>query len=582
VKIGYEKQLFPVLDFITRSRIGVLPRTEVHRRGLWHEGVQAFIVRVDRTGTLQTLVQERSRHTDISARKIDQSLATQAQVGDNGDLDTTFKRGLRDEYGICEDEVRYVRVGAEGWLRVSKRYREDLTLYNREFVSLFLAQPVDPFAIIQPVSLKVERVYWQNWDDFVRSVQSHPQDYTKTSRFYVLNQPLRQSIQQQIKRFLERKPLRPFPFARSGYFSYASGPDIFINNRAFGNATVEIMEVEGRACRVYFRAVRSFDIYDSETQASLAVRMTSANGENHIWKDGSLSPTRRKASAASKIGMARIVGRFEKEIERMKRRISSPAQERQVEMSFLKIHSNLSRIRSRVDAGDFWLVNREAMRSSENLVFLASPGTYDPPHLSHIDLLLEALAYTSEARREQPAAYAGFLVPIGDNALGPEGKRAWKPDAIPTAQRHELTAALTALFSPLVQTSPPDLALPNAYGTENALRLVERYKGKFPGKIDFYVVAGSETFTRWHRNFAELLQKYQAIYGPGVGLRIITFDDPNFPVTETIAEHGYQNVDVINGFRNLGIHSVQVRETGEFDLLTAGVREIYSRIRSGA
>ena len=67
-------QSFPIVDFITRRQIGIKPRSEVHRSGLWHEGVQAFIIRT--VGTkIQTLVQRRSGITDISSGKLDQSLA---------------------------------------------------------------------------------------------------------------------------------------------------------------------------------------------------------------------------------------------------------------------------------------------------------------------------------------------------------------------------------------------------------------------------------------------------------------------------------------------------------------------------
>lgn len=578
MRVGYDTQLFPVVDFITRRQIGVKPRSVVHSTGLWHEGVQAFILRVDKGGKVETLVQRRSVITDLSAEKLDQSLATQALVEDNGDLERTFKRGLLEEYGISEDEVRYVRIGAEGWLRVSKKYRGDPAVFNREFISLFLVQLTDESRIVTPATPKIQDVYWQDWSEFVRSVQAHPRDYTKTSRYYILNRPLLRSIRRAINNFIGKKEPPPFPFSRSGYYSYPEGPDVFINKYGdYGQASIEVMDVEDRASRVFFRRIRSFDVYDAQSQPAVSLRFTSRDGDNFIWRGTAIYPSARRASVQSQADMKKIAENVRREMEQMRTGAKDTSQKELIDDLALKLQSNLRRIHSRVDAGDVLLLSPENAplpEKPEKLVILAAPGTYDPPHLSHADLMLEAFTHVSETHRETPAAYAGFLAPVGQFAPGPDGQTRWKPNGLSSPLRHELAKALTDLFSPLIQTSTLGLDHPHDFGTEAALKLIGVFRPSFP-TIDFLVVAGSETFHRWHQNFADLLGRYRDSFGPNVNLGVITFEDPFYPVDRIISEQGYKNVTVIRGFRNLGVHSRLFRETGDSTLLTRAVREKY-------
>jgi hypothetical protein len=572
---AYGKQLFPVVDFITRRQIAVKPRSLVHGTGLWHEGVQAFILRTDRQGHVETFVQWRSSLTDLSAGKIDQSLATQVIVEDNGELARTLTRGLNEEFGLSQDEVRHTRIGAEGWLRISKKYAEDPTRFNREFISLFLVQLADPARPILLNNPKIESGQWMDWDDFVRLVHAEPFNFTKTSRYYLLNRPLYTSIKAAIGAFIRREPTPVFPFSRSGCYSYAQGPDLYINKYgSYGEATIETVNIEERARRVFSHSIRSFDVYDAQSDPEPVIRYTTTLGrKNYILRGEKATGSPRRAHPASKTAIESVAERLGREATRIRQ--ASPT-EVAASLEF-KLHSNLSKLRSRVEAGDFLTVDPrtgEVPPQAEGLVLLAMPGTFGPPHLNHVDLMLEAFKEVSARRRERRFAYAGFLVPLGDNAPGPNGQLTWKPDSLPALKRHGLSSALTDnLTSPLIQTAPASLLTPGVFGSENAFKLIELFnRPLLPGTIDFYIVAGSDTFCRWHRNFADLIQTYRSSHGANISYGIVTFDDVNYPVAQTIAANGYQNVTVIQGWRNLGIHSSQFRENGDTALLTDGVR----------
>jgi isopentenyldiphosphate isomerase len=199
-------ELFPVVDHVTGSCIGYKEREAVHADGDFHMGVQAFIVRENRVGNIEVLIQKRSSSVDISKGRHDQSLATQLLAKDGGDLIAALKRGLREELDIQQEEIELASVGASAELRIYKKYEEDPLLYNREFISLYFVKVRR--REIHSSNPKVAGLEWMEWGTFVERVKENPADFAKTCRFYVMNAWMLEETERALKDFVrgERTP----------------------------------------------------------------------------------------------------------------------------------------------------------------------------------------------------------------------------------------------------------------------------------------------------------------------------------------------------------------------------------------
>ncbi len=207
------------------------PRDVVHRKGWWHYGIQANLVRLNDRGEIQILVQRRSDIVDISKLKNDQSLATQTLYTDNSP-ESTFERGLKEELGIEINEIDFFKFLPNASFFIIKRYKENDKLINKEKLSLFVATFKSP-RNIHPNSHKVNSLEWVDWNMFVEKVHSSPDEYTKTIRFYIKNKLLRGMLEEQTLDFVKKgeRPLLNNKITTI-YYSPQNNNDVYINYRS--------------------------------------------------------------------------------------------------------------------------------------------------------------------------------------------------------------------------------------------------------------------------------------------------------------------------------------------------------------
>lgn len=205
-------------------------RNEVHKNGYWHCGIQANLVRLDSRGILQILVQRRSHSVDISKMKKDQSLATQRLFTDRT-IESSFERGLKEELGIKLGEIKYFNFLPNANFFISKKYEEDSELFNREKLSLFVATLSNTRKLTLS-SHRVNSIEWVDWNLFVNDIYLHPEEYTKTVRFYVVNDLLKNILERQMSDFIKGRKLSAINDKdfTTIYYSPADNKDFLAHN----------------------------------------------------------------------------------------------------------------------------------------------------------------------------------------------------------------------------------------------------------------------------------------------------------------------------------------------------------------
>lgn len=194
----YEDHIFPVFEPINGNFLHYQGRLKVHTAGDWHKGIQAHVVRPNDAGTFDILVQVRSDDVDIGKGRYDQSLATQMLKEDNLSELAALHRGLSVELGIHDFTCEKLEVE----LRIIKTYQQEMEVFNRELLSLFLVH-VNESAQIAALSSKTEQLLWVDWDSLIGFFETNPLQFTKTAQFYLGNHLLRKSIEAATYGFLE-------------------------------------------------------------------------------------------------------------------------------------------------------------------------------------------------------------------------------------------------------------------------------------------------------------------------------------------------------------------------------------------
>lgn len=91
---GAEPELFETFDDCDQP-LGLMPRAQVHRQGIWHRAVNVFLF--DDHG--QLYIQRRSSHKDVGAGLWDLSVAEHLQPGES--FEEGARRGLMEELGAA-------------------------------------------------------------------------------------------------------------------------------------------------------------------------------------------------------------------------------------------------------------------------------------------------------------------------------------------------------------------------------------------------------------------------------------------------------------------------------------------------
>lgn len=184
-----KQNLFPIFNPINNKFINYKDRFYVHKDGDWHMAVQANIIRKNKNGTYDILIQERSSKVDISFNKLDQSLATQMCLFDSFSPELTLKRGLLSELGITNYEFKRFPNN----MYIVKTYQNQKEIINRELLYLYIVK-IDK-SNIKPITSKIKKIFWMEWKDFIIFFNKNKERFTKTSQFYFSNKRILKNIE---------------------------------------------------------------------------------------------------------------------------------------------------------------------------------------------------------------------------------------------------------------------------------------------------------------------------------------------------------------------------------------------------
>ena len=149
----------------TGELLGLAPRSQVHRTGLWHKSAQIFLF--DGRGRLY--LQRRVASKDICGGLWDQSVAEHLVPGETY-LDGA-SRGLAEELGVRAD-VQLVPLGAP--FR-GKLDQPDLGIHDYELQQAFHGVWDGP---LHPDPAEVEATQRIRLEDLSRWLQQAPQEFT--------------------------------------------------------------------------------------------------------------------------------------------------------------------------------------------------------------------------------------------------------------------------------------------------------------------------------------------------------------------------------------------------------------------
>jgi nicotinic acid mononucleotide adenylyltransferase/isopentenyldiphosphate isomerase len=573
-------EAIPVVDHAIGHFISYKSREVVHTEGDFHLGVQAYIVRKDEAGQLVVLVQTRSHTVDISKGRNDQSLATQLLAKDKGDLSTALKRGLMEELSISEDEIEFASIGAPAEFRIHKKYEEDPLMYNREFIYLYFVKVNR--ADIRSNNPKVAGLEWMEWSAFVQKLKNSPADFAKTARFYVMNPKILEETERVLQNFIDGHDLSDvnsnFPVKKGYYYGYPGRYDAFISMYRNNTQEMHVYDYVNKEFNL-IDEIKSFDAYEGKDRESVAIRITKKNGKNLIWENGVLTETHLVADPRSVQTIKTIISKLNAELKVLEGEVHTMADKKMYFALLLKLNHLTNIIFSRVLAGEMQFCDRLPQDETEgfkisvnvpNLTILSIPGTFDPPHFAHLELLLDALVHESEKARGRRTAYALFFTPVGQNSPGPQGQP-WKSAKTESTIRHEMCLKACELFVPMIQTSLISLRYPNRYGTENAVKILDSLK-KSPAfeNVLFVVAIGTDTYRNWGENISRILQKSRYLY-TGTHFKILIRESWQDPLEEALRNKLAQDAELLRGVYSLPVRSTHIR-LGQFNMIPSSVR----------
>ena len=158
--VSAEEQ-FETFDDEGRST-GLVARSEVHRRGLWHRSAHVFVF--NRPG--QMLIQQRVAHKDLYPGLWDYAVGEHLQPGESflaGAL-----RGLREELGVTDADLSPV-----GAVRKSRLVGEGVI--DAEEQQAYRCVLDGPF---QPDPGEVAQVRFVEMPELVRDIEAEPARFT--------------------------------------------------------------------------------------------------------------------------------------------------------------------------------------------------------------------------------------------------------------------------------------------------------------------------------------------------------------------------------------------------------------------
>ncbi|HET7271200.1 MAG TPA: NUDIX domain-containing protein [Rubrobacter sp.] len=140
------EELLDILDETGRPIGEVVPKSEAHRRGLWHRGFHCWICGTDAAGEPYLLIQRRSATKDTWPGRLDITAAGHLTAGEKP-LDGL--REVEEELGLKVEPERLIPLG-------TRRAEQEIPGgFDREFHDVFLLVDTTP---PERMRLQVEEV----------------------------------------------------------------------------------------------------------------------------------------------------------------------------------------------------------------------------------------------------------------------------------------------------------------------------------------------------------------------------------------------------------------------------------------
>ncbi|HEX7037273.1 MAG TPA: NUDIX domain-containing protein [Pseudomonadales bacterium] len=144
--------------------LGLVPRDEVHARGLWHRSAHVLLF----NGRDELLIQQRSPGKDIYPNRWDLSVGEHAQPGES--FEAAARRGLAEELG-----VHGVRLTPLLDVRRASHRLPELGVHDCELQQSFRAQYDGP---VRADPAEVAAVAWIGLSELSKRVRAAPDDFT--------------------------------------------------------------------------------------------------------------------------------------------------------------------------------------------------------------------------------------------------------------------------------------------------------------------------------------------------------------------------------------------------------------------
>gem|GEM_PF-5774454 len=270
-------------------------------------------------------------------------------------------------------------------------------------------------------------------------------------------------------------------------------------------------------------------------------------------------------------------------------RDANPEDQRLIREIYNRIQKALQILKQRAEKGFFILGDFEDLlhgqeSSTEALrdappVIVELPGTFDPPHFNHVEVVLSALVGVSDTT--EPRTYYGVFSPIGDRFTG-EGDSGvpWKPNKSPFEDRFQMTKLISEIFKPLLSTI-------------NASRDSTQYKGgidilasvlapDLKALTNFYTITGADNLEHLETHIAKDLNDAR----PGIRMKFVLLNDFRHPDVVARLKSTYSdNVLVVDDYSK-GARSTEIRTKQRIGVLPISIQKyihkklLYSKPRT--
>ncbi|MBF0315354.1 MAG: hypothetical protein HQK52_18175 [Oligoflexia bacterium] len=504
-----------------------IPRRKGHTNGEYHIGIQAYVFTHTKTG-VQLLVNRRSETVDISKNKLDQ-LAIQVLEEDIS-INHALSRGLKDEIGLNPDEYLVFKIKNLP-LRIEKKYSESLELFNREFIYLyFIYVPNEIAETIASTTHKISSLHWEPFQIYAEKLLNHPENYTKTARFYVYNDYLRKASEEFVKIIEEAASTKDV------ISMIEFNPKIEIVNAECYQSADEILVLINEKKKEIYKEVFIYDganllhtlsnvIYSyvqfNEKDGGLTLSCVTDNGEVIFFANKKLErhsdSNIRRSEIFQNIFYLKIVQNliwknktesylYDKFISEKEIKKSGPLDltENYVAAAGYDHHKAIEESAFCIFLNHY-KNNLLIERKKEKATIVCMPGTFDPPSIGHVRTLLNAIESTSNTTQSE---VFGFFVPLGDHAPGPNGI-VWKEKTKSSYNnRYSLCQTTSKLLGPILSTCNLGYIFPHDYGLELCIKLAKEYSNRYES-IELKIVVDAETWNVWKNNFREIIAKHQ-------------------------------------------------------------------------